>query len=163
MTRRFQSSGRVWLAGFAVWMIAACAGAGEAATGDVERLQRQVDCLTESLAVARAELDALRAKVDRDEFVAAGDGVSRDDTAGVTEEFGVLDVNEGLGMAVIDAGRQHGLRPGMQLAATRGGRLVARLRLVDVRAGIAGAVVHRAGRDFPEKGDRVVLVAAAKE
>ena len=136
---------------------------GNEATGEVERLKGQVDCLTDSLAAAKAELDALRAKWDRAEFTAAGDGVSRDGTVAGEDEFSVLDVNEGLGMAVVEGGRKQGLRPGMQLAAMRGGKLVARLRLVDVRAGIAGAVVSRAGREFPMAGDRVVLAAAAKE
>jgi len=66
-------------------------------------------------------------------------------------------------MVVIGAGRQQGLRPGMQLAAMRGGKLVAKLRVVDVRSTITGAVVRRAGREFPVTGDRVVRVAGAKE
>lgn len=133
---------------------------------EVERLRRQVEWLSESLAVAKAEVDALKARVDRREFDVAG-GQLAETPASVSlprgVECSVLEVNEELGMAVVSAGRRQGLRPGMQLAAMRGGKVVARLRIVDVRPMIAGGVIERTGREFPGAKDRVVLATGSKE
>ena len=147
------------------WVVLERDAAAESPTIEVERLRRQVEWLSESLAVAKAEVDALKARLDRNEFeVARGMAAEVSERGAMPQlECSVLEVNEELGMAVVNAGRRQGLRPGMQLAAMRGGKAVARLRIVDVRPMIAGVVIERTGREFPGARDRVVLATGSKE
>lgn len=156
--------GRWGVAAGLVFGVLAVVEGGE--TPDVEKWRRQVEYLTESLVAAKAEADALRARVDREAFEADGNTGASGAWGGadlVGRELSILEVNEELGMAVLSGGRAQGLRPGLQLAAMRGDKVVARLRVVDVRPTIAGAVIQRAGREFPGVKDRVVLATGSKE
>lgn len=76
----------------------------------------------------------------------------------------VMDVNRALGMVILDAGGRQGIRPGMALVAVRDGRPVARVRVVDVRREIAGAVVQQTetGR-YPEARDGLLMVAGSRD
>lgn len=70
----------------------------------------------------------------------------------------VLDVNEDLGLAVVDQGARHGVRYGLPLVVLRGRRKVASLRVVDVRETVSGAIIEKvADGDGPQAGDRAVL------
>ena len=55
----------------------------------------------------------------------------------------VLEVNAKLQLAVLDVGAQAGARIGMPLIILRGDRVVAELRIVDVRPKICGAVIEK--------------------
>jgi len=92
---------------------------------------------------------------------AAGAGVATT-PAGVTpgaptlENGQVVNLNRSLQMAVINLGEVHGVRLGMPFAVIQGDRIVGRLKVVDVRKKISGAVIERMDRDKPIRvGDRV--------
>lgn len=119
----------------------------------VARLEEKQAELTVSLAEALAELDLARAREAQAPAANARralDGVR----AGETK---VLDVNAALRMVVLDAGRSAGVEPGVVFAVVREGRAVARLRVVDVRERIAGAVLDGATQVTLQRGDRAVL------
>jgi len=134
---------------------------------EVVRLQRQVGYLSEALAKARAENDTLKARLDRREFDGAS-GALEDVLPGGTgpqgKEYRVLDVNKDLGLAVLNAGRRQGVRPGLRFAVLQNDKTVAMVRVVDVRANIAGAVVQGASVwSFPRAQDRAVMVTDTGE
>ena len=55
----------------------------------------------------------------------------------------ILEVNEGLQMVVLDVGANRGVRVGMPLIILRGNRIVAELRVVEVRPKISGALIEK--------------------
>ena len=55
----------------------------------------------------------------------------------------ILEVNEGLQMVVLDVGANQGVRVGMPLIILRGNRMVAELRVVEVRPKISGAIIEK--------------------
>jgi hypothetical protein len=68
----------------------------------------------------------------------------------------VVNLNWSLQMAVINLGEVHGVRLGMPFAVIQGDRIVGRLKVVEVRKKISGAVIERMDRDKPiQVGDRV--------
>jgi hypothetical protein len=67
-----------------------------------------------------------------------------------------VDVNEDLGMVVIDAGRADGLRAGMLFSVLRDQNAIARVRVADVRDTISGAVIEDMS-GYPKKGDHLVF------
>lgn len=123
-------------------------------------LRNQVKYLTEALALAKAETDRLRARLDgRASETAEGRGGRPVNPAEVEKkEFRVLDVNKELGMVILDGGRQDGVKPGLQFAVMQEDRAVATVRVVDVRTAVAGAVIQKTGRAFPRVQDRAVVV-----
>lgn len=68
----------------------------------------------------------------------------------------VVNLNWSLQMAVINLGEMHGVKLGMPFAVIQGDRIVGRLKAVEVRKKISGAVIERMDRDKPiQVGDRV--------
>lgn len=135
--------------------------------GRVAVLQGQVKALSEALATARAENDALKARLDRREFEAAG-GTVGDVVPGGRRtgegEYRILDVNRELGVAVLSAGRRQGVRPGMTFAVMQGDRSVATVRVIDARADIAGAAIESASVwRQPRAQDRAIRVSGARD
>ena len=55
----------------------------------------------------------------------------------------ILEVNEGLQMVVLDVGANQGVRVGMPVIILRGNRMVAELRVVEVRPKISGAIIEK--------------------
>jgi len=55
----------------------------------------------------------------------------------------ILEVNESLQMVVLDVGANRGVRVGMPLIILRGNRMVAELRVVEVRPKISGALIEK--------------------
>lgn len=55
----------------------------------------------------------------------------------------ILEVNESLQMVVLDVGANRGVRVGMPLIILRGNRMVAELRVVEVRPKISGAIIEK--------------------
>lgn len=132
-------------------------------SAELTRLRRQVRVLSESLAAATAEADALRARLDGRAYGMGGKGPDVDPQAGVrAREFRVLDVNHELGMVILDGGRGDGLKPGLQLAVIEKDRAVATVRIVDVRMAVAGAVIQDVSRGGPSVHDRAVLVTGSR-
>lgn len=74
------------------------------------------------------------------------------------ESAQVLSLNWSLQLAVINLGSEQGVRLGMPFAVMRGDRVIARLKVVEVRKKISGAVVELMDRGNAVKvGDRVRL------
>lgn len=151
-------SQRLWLL-VAVALVASMPAAGvraqETAPGETERLRRQVSYLAEALAKTKAEADALKARLDEkvagDRRPAAVPGGGR--------AFEISDVNSELGMVILGGGRTDGVKPGMRFAVMQGDRAVATVRVVEVRAAIAGAVIETLNRAYPKVRDRAVVMA----
>lgn len=129
-----------------------------AATTEVVDLRRQVKYLSSALSSARIEADA-RSSVQGARTMMPvngdmGDGGGRR----VPENVRVADVNVELRMVVVGSGRRQGVAPGMVFAVLRDGRRVSRVRVVDVRPAVAGAVIEETVPGFfPLAGDRVLL------
>jgi len=134
------------------------AGDGTTTTGEVAELRRQVRYLSSALAAARMEADA-RMSVQGARWMAPADGeVTGGGGTRVPESVRVADVNAELRMIVLGAGRRQGVAPGMVFAVLRDGRKVSRVRVVDVRPAVAGAVIEETVPGFfPSAGDRVLM------
>jgi hypothetical protein len=75
----------------------------------------------------------------------------------------VIDANEDLQMVVLDGGENLGLKVGMRFTLLAGGRPIARARVVEVRARIAGAEVEeRWDGAFPGVGTDAIRWSAAE-
>ncbi|HBA83554.1 MAG TPA: hypothetical protein DCZ95_05615 [Verrucomicrobia bacterium] len=123
---------------------------------DLAEARQQVRTLSEALAEARAEADLLKLRQSK---AALGDEGSWGHAEAVAREsMELVDVNEALGLVVIDAGRADGLRPGMLFSVMREQKAIARVRVADVRDTLSGAVIEdmRSG-GYPKKGDRLVF------
>ena len=120
-----------------------------------EDLRRRVRQLSEALASTYAELDAQEVPAE------APPGAEGAEPATETR---VLDANPGLGMVVLAAGRRQGMKAGLELTVLRDRRWTGRVRIVDVREGVSGAVVEDTpAGDAPKTGDRVVLTGGPKD
>ena len=140
----------------------ASAGVWAGETDEADRLRRQVRMLAEELANARLEADGLKARLDGRAYELVAGVAGRIPQAGIGDkEFRVLDVNRELGMVILDGGRRDGLKPGLQFAVIGKDRAVATVRIVDVRAAVAGAVIQELGRGGPSVHDRAVLVTGS--
>ena len=153
---------RSWLmAGGFLLLVVACAKAGDGT--EVDRLRRQVKYLGEALATAKAETDALKARLDGRAYEAVKHPDGLPSGMAVRErDYRILDVNEELGMVILDGGRQDGLKPGLLFAVVGQGRAMTKVRIVDVRTAVAGAVVQEMGVGFPKVHDRAVLVTGSR-
>jgi hypothetical protein len=136
-----------------------------------ETLRAEIGRLREELAKLTMELARAKANLDEAKVAGAGKGQSSEqsvDTASTTGEAAsrswlITDVNPDLKLVVFEAGRASGVKQGMTLYALRGEKPGARLRVVDVRERMTGAVIEEIlGSGSPEKGDRVVLMSAPK-
>ena len=155
----------------AIWWAGCCVAGGgetgvvaqteaEAVQEESAALQRQVEFLSRALADARAEIDALTAALARRELERSSATTDAEDAIGQALAGGIrlADVNRELRMVAVGAGRRQGVAAGMVFAVMHGDRAVARVRVVDVRPTVAGAVLERRELGaFPEKGDRVLL------
>ena len=130
----------------------------DSATGEVVELRRQVKYLSSALAAARIEADARLSVQGARTMMPAEGGMSEGSGRRVPENVRVADVNADLRMVVLGSGRRQGLTPGMVFAVLRDGRRVSRVRVVDVRPAVAGAVIEETVPGFfPLAGDRVLL------
>jgi len=139
----------------------------EALRAEVARLREEVAKLTLSLAQARAEIDETGVGRNGGGRLTESSGVEGQIDGGsssvVADSWKITEVNPDLKLVVLDSGRASGLKQGMMLYALRGDRPAARLRVVDVREHMTGAVVEaNLGFGNPEKGDRVVLMTVPK-
>jgi len=154
-----------WLMGVGLSLLVVVSSAGESAEDeDVVRLKRQVRYLGEALAKSNAEVDGLKAKLDGRSYSAADGSEAVAPNVAVTEKvYRILDINKELGMVILDGGRRDGLRPGLQFAVIEKGQAVARVRVVDVRTAVAGAVVQEDSLGFPRVLDRAVLATGSRK
>lgn len=125
-------------------------------------LDREVQRLTRDLAEARAELDLLRVRgAGRDEAGPITDG--RLD-AGALAWMRVIAVDREHGVLAVTGGAEQNLRVGMTGVIVRNNRVMATVRLDEVRPRVSGAVILQqpAGR-APQPGDRLVFGTTTDE
>jgi hypothetical protein len=130
----------------------ALAAENERLRAQVSELEARVSELTLSLAEARYALDRWKVGASRlPAEPAVADSVPATGLA-------VLDANRELALVVLEGGSRSGLKPGVSLAVVRAERVLARVRVVDVRERIAGARIEALMADeYPERGDRAVV------
>lgn len=139
----------------------ALAKQNDALRAELVRMKEELARLTLSLAQARADVDEARLARSGSHsadvaLVASANNIAADG-------WKITEVNTDLKLVVMDAGSASGLRRGMLLYALRSDKPLSRLRVVDVRERITGAVVEENfGSGSPEKGDRVVLMTQPK-
>ncbi len=132
-----------------------------------ENLELQAD-----IAQLRAERDGLLARLAEEQY--ASDRLQvvpeRLSEAGQVQGdvslagWNVFDANRELGLVALRAGARDGLRSGLSLAVVRGGALVARVKVVEVRERIAaGRIEALAEGRFPQEGDRAVVWRSRRE
>jgi hypothetical protein len=129
------------------------------------RLELQVRYLSAALAAAWSEVDALRARLDGKILGSAPAAVPGDGMARLLEGGArVREANRELGLVVLDAGARQGVRAGLVLMVMRDKQPLARVRVVDVRRRVAGAVIEElsAGAPYPGPGDRLVVMTDGK-
>ena len=125
----------------------------EGLRSDLEDQSRRIRKLSEALAEAQAALDV------KEERRVQAVGSAVETPMDVPVEARIVDSNADLGLVVLDQGARQGVRYGLPLTVMRDRRRVARIRVVDVRERVAGAVVEETARgDYPQKGDRAVLI-----
>ncbi|HUJ08759.1 MAG TPA: hypothetical protein VL171_01915 [Verrucomicrobiae bacterium] len=112
----------------------------------VEQLERLLQAVEKRGAVAE-ELErtkALLAATEQPAGNAVATGKAAKGQAVGTLEFAtVLDVNPSLRLVVLNVGMLEGVRVGMPLVVLRGDRVVAELKVVEVRPRICGALIER--------------------
>lgn len=106
----------------------------EALRAENAQLQQTIRELQQSLAAAKAAAERLRS------------GAVTNVVAGTLSEAKVLDVNAELRAVVLDIGAAQGVRVGMPFLVLRGDRVIAELRVVEVRPQVSGAVIERVDR-----------------
>jgi hypothetical protein len=122
-------------------------------------LRREVEALQVQLAEAMVHVDLARMRVAEVPPAVAATrtmdaGVMVDDLARVR----ILDVNRDQQVAVVSGGMRAGMKVGMRFHILREERIIAQLRLIDVRETVAGGLIERVEKNvFPESGDRLIL------
>jgi hypothetical protein len=121
----------------------------------IEQLQRLLDAVQKPGDVAGelARSRALLATSEQPPVAPSGKAAE-----GTLEAATVLDVNPNLRVVVLNIGLLQGARVGMPLAVLRGDRVVAELRIVEVRQRICGALIERLDRKVTLKTRDVARV-----
>jgi hypothetical protein len=146
--------------------------AAEEAVLLARRLVEENMRLRAELADVRAERDELLARLagerfETDRWTVAPERLPEAESAEVDLSpagWRVVDANPELGLLALDAGARSGVRPGLSVAVVRGGAVIARARVVEVRERLSGARVEAlaTGR-FPDAGDRAVVWRSRRE
>lgn len=125
----------------------------------VEEQVALVASLERQLAEALVQLDGVRMATPV--VVAAASGGVPGETVVMVDDLSrvrVLDVNRDQHVAVVSGGQRVGMKVGMRFYVLREEKMIARLRLIDVREQVAGGLIERVEKNvFPEEGDRLVL------
>jgi len=104
----------------------------------IEQLQRLLTAIQDNHDVA-AEVERTKALLAATEQPQAATQKSAQSTL---QDARVLDVNPSLRVVVLNVGLLHGARVGMPFMVTRGDRVIAQVRVVEVRRRICGAVIE---------------------
>ena len=136
------------------------AGAPPESETETARLEMQVRFLSAALSAARSENDALRARVEGKMLASSAAAAGESSSLLMGGAACVRESSRELMMVVMDAGARQGVRTGMVLMVMRDKQSLARVRVMDVRRRVAGAVIEELlpGAPFPESGDRLVVV-----
>jgi Flp pilus assembly secretin CpaC len=136
----------------------------EQSAEEIRVLKGQIKGLREALVSSKVEIDQLKVRLqkrDSEEAESAGNGLAKSATV-KDKEYLILDVNEDLGMVILNGGRQDGVRPGVMFDVLSKDRVMTRVRVVDVRAAISGAVIQDMDRELPKVQDRAIFAARSK-
>lgn len=104
----------------------------------IEQFQRLLTAIQDNHDVA-AEVERTKALLAATEQPQAATQKSAQSTL---QDARVLDVNPSLRVVVLNVGLLHGARVGMPFMVTRGDRVIAQVRVVEVRRRICGAVIE---------------------
>ena len=128
----------------------------------VEQLQRLLQAIEKQGAVAE-ELARTKALLAATEQPVTNRPVATDrPAAGRLESAVVIEVNPSLRLAVLNVGLVQGARVGMPLVVLRGDRVVAELKIVEVRSRICGALVERVEKKVTVKaGDKAQVTKSS--
>jgi hypothetical protein len=124
-----------------------------------EALIRFLATVKESDPVARMELESQLRSANELLGVSGRRAVeARAAGASLTEAL-VVSVNEEISLVVANIGKRHGVRTGMSFEVWREGNRIGRVRVVDVRDEISGAVIQylRSDKDKVRAGDRLKI------
>ena len=128
----------------------------------VEQLQRLLDAVQKQgdIAGELARTKALLAAAEKPAANEAGKtGGAVGQAGGTLGAATVLDVNPDLRLVVLNVGLLQGARIGMPLVVLRGDRVIAELKIVDVRQRICGALIERTEKAVTLKTGDVARVA----
>lgn len=121
---------------------------------EVLDLQTEIRRLAHSLAQEKIRNDQLRLENRRIQSRATGNEPA---AANVEPEYRVVDVNEALGMVVLNRGSTAGIMNRMRFAIVRDGQKIGALEAVSVRERIAGTkIIERQDGITIRPGDRVI-------
>ncbi len=126
----------------------------------VGELGEQVDLLTRLLADAKVEIDLLRSHAPEAWYASGTDRVLERERM---DRLRVIAAEQTLGLVALDGGSSDGLPVGIRFSVVRGDRVIAAVRVVDVRDRISGAVVEEGWQAWPEPGDRLVAGVAEEK
>jgi hypothetical protein len=121
----------------------------------IEQLQRLLDAIQKQGNVANelARTKVLLATSEQPTSTRAGKAAG-----GTLESATALDVNLNLRVVVLNVGLLQGARVGMPLVVLRGDRVVAELKIVEVRQRICGALIERMDKKVTLKAGDVARV-----
>jgi len=128
----------------------------------LEQLQRLLDAVQKQgdIAGELARTKALLAAAEKPAANEAGKtGGAVGQAGGTLGAATVLDVNPDLRLVVLNVGLLQGARIGMPLIVLRGDRVIAELKIVDVRQRICGALIERMEKAVTLKTGDVARVA----
>lgn len=117
-----------------------------------EAMLRLLATSTGGDAKARAELEA---QVRSTNAMLAKSATEVPDAGPTLMDGSVLSVKDDWSLVVGNLGEKQGVKIGMPLRVMRGDRLVATLRVVDVRQKICGAIIQDSGKEKIKVGDRL--------
>jgi hypothetical protein len=121
----------------------------------IEQLQRLLNAVQKQKDVA-SELARTKTLLATSEQPASGRAGKA--AEGTLESAAVLDVNPNLRVVVLNIGLLQGARVGMPLVVLRGDRVMAELKIVEVRRQICGAVIERTEKKVTLKTGDVARV-----
>lgn len=126
----------------------------------LETLGQQLDETMLAAASDKMKADLLR--IDWEKNRTTDRPALRDEGVQGLPWLALVDTDEDLGMVALAGGTRQGLKVGMRFHVLRDDRVLGRIRVVEVRETVAGAVVERPWKAFPALGDRVIPASAAQ-
>lgn len=119
-------------------------------------LKKRITIVSDSFASVQAELDTRRADADGG---ALGSPLLVATRAPRNLNDGrVADANPELALVALDIGREHGVKAGTLFSLVRDGAWIGRVRVLDVRAKVSGALVEETKPgESPKAGDRLMI------
>ena len=109
-------------------------------------------------AQARADLETQLRKTN--ELVGGSKSGTQKEPQASLMDASVLSVKDEWSFVVANIGEQQGVKIGMPLRVMRGDEKIAKLRVVDVRQRICGAVIEDSGKEKVKVGDRLQVDAS---